>query len=61
MIGIDINDQKSALELEKKLLAAGLLTSTAGRNTLRLVPPLNISKEEIDEGLAILKQELTNL
>lgn len=61
MIGIDINDPKSALELEKKLLAAGLLTSTAGRNTLRLVPPLNISKEEIDEGLAILKQELTNL
>lgn len=61
MIGIDIVEGKSALELEKKLLANGLLTSTAGKNTLRLVPPLNISKEEIDEGLKILKDALENL
>ena len=61
MIGVDIVEGKSALELEKKLLANGLLTSTAGKNTLRLVPPLNISMEEIDEGLNILKSTLENL
>ncbi len=61
MIGIDIADGKSALELEKKLLANGLLTSTAGANTLRLVPPLNISQGEIDEGLRILKATLETL
>ncbi|MBQ0051840.1 MAG: acetylornithine/succinylornithine family transaminase [Treponema sp.] len=60
MIGVDVVDPKSALELEKKLLENGLLTSTAGRNTLRMVPPLNISYEEIDEGLKILKKTLEN-
>ncbi len=60
MIGVDIVDGKSAVELEKKLLANGLLTSTAGKNTLRIVPPLNISMEEIDEGLSILKKTLEN-
>lgn len=61
MIGVDIVEGKSALELEKKLLSNGLLTSTAGKNTLRLVPPLNISKEEIEEGLKILKETLNSL
>lgn len=61
MIGVDIVEGKSALELEKKLLSNGLLTSTAGKNTLRLVPPLNISKEEIEEGLKILKETLSSL
>ena len=58
MIGIDIADGKSAVELEKTLLENGLLTSTAGKNTLRLVPPLNISDAEIGEGLSILKRTL---
>ena len=58
MIGVDLNEKASALEIEKKLLANGLCTSTAGKNTLRLVPPLNISQDEIDAGLAILKAVL---
>ncbi len=58
MIGVDLNDTASALEIEKKVLAAGLCTSTAGKNTLRLVPPLNISQAEIDAGLAILRKAL---
>ena len=60
MIGADITDSKSAVELEKQLLANGLLTSTAGKNTLRLVPPLNISDDEINEGLKTLKETLEN-
>ncbi|MCR5171746.1 MAG: acetylornithine/succinylornithine family transaminase [Treponema sp.] len=58
MIGVDIVQPNSALEIEKELLNAGLLTSTAGANTLRMVPPLNISYKEIDEGLKILKSVL---
>ena len=58
MIGADIVDGLSAVEVEKKLLENGLLTSTAGKNTLRLVPPLNISQSEIDEGLEILRKTL---
>ena len=40
----------------------GLLLITAGRNTLRVVPPLNISKEELNEGLDIIEEAvaLTN-
>ena len=58
MIGADIKEGTKALDIEKKLLAEGLTTSTAGANTLRIVPPLNISDAEIDEGLAILKKVL---
>jgi acetylornithine aminotransferase len=32
----------------------GLLVLTAGVNTLRFVPPLTITKEQIEQGLAIL-------
>ncbi|MCR5606193.1 MAG: acetylornithine/succinylornithine family transaminase [Treponema sp.] len=60
MIGADIVLPVKAVDVEKKLLDAGLCTSTAGANTLRIVPPLNISDEEIDEGLAILKSVLEN-
>ena len=58
MIGADIVEGLSAVEVEKKLLENGLLSSTAGKNTLRLVPPLNISQSEIDEGLEILRKTL---
>jgi len=58
LIGADVVEGKSAVELETKLLANGLLTSTAGKNTLRMAPPLNITMEEINEGLKILKATL---
>jgi len=60
MIGADIKLPVKALDVEKKLLEAGLCTSTAGANTLRIVPPLNISDKEIEEGLNILKKVLEN-
>ena len=34
----------------------GLLVIIAGRNTIRVIPPLNISEEEMDEGLDILEE-----
>ena len=36
----------------------GLLIVTAGTNTLRFLPPLIISNEQIEEGLAILKDAM---
>ena len=41
-------------ELCAKLHQAGLMCLTAGADTLRLLPPLVITKEEMDEGLAIM-------
>lgn len=37
----------------------GLLVITAGTNTLRFVPPLTISEDEINEGLDILEEAIT--
>lgn len=38
---------------------SGLCISTAGPQTLRFLPPLVITKEEIDAGLAVLRAVLT--
>ena len=38
------------------MLAEGLACLTAGSNVIRLLPPLTISYEEIDKGLAIFKK-----
>ena len=38
--------------------ARGLLLSTAGSNVVRLVPPLVVTKAEIDEAVAILDDVL---
>jgi 4-aminobutyrate aminotransferase len=37
----------------------GLLAIMAGRNTLRVIPPLNISEDVMDEGLDILEEGIS--
>jgi 4-aminobutyrate aminotransferase len=37
----------------------GLLAIMAGRNTLRVIPPLNISEDEMEEGLDILEEGIS--
>jgi len=58
MIGIEVADGYKNSEIAQKLIAAGLLVLTAGAG-MRLLPPLVITKDEIDAGLAILKQTLS--
>ena len=52
MLGIEIDGDSSILQ--KKAVENGLLVLTAGKNVVRLLPPLNISVEAIKEGLKIL-------
>ena len=54
MIGIE--SDKNASDVAKKCIEKGLLVLTAHHNKIRLLPALNISKEEIDEGLSILRE-----
>jgi len=55
MLGIKL--QKIAhTEVVAQLLQAGLVALPAGSDVLRFLPPLVISREEIDAGLAILKK-----
>jgi 4-aminobutyrate aminotransferase len=39
----------------------GLLVIIAGRNTIRFIPPLNITEEEMDEGLDILEEGIAEV
>ena len=57
MIGVEVKGDKTNRELMAKLLENGLMCLTAGPG-LRLLPPLVITKEEMDKGLAIMKQTL---
>jgi acetylornithine aminotransferase/acetylornithine/N-succinyldiaminopimelate aminotransferase len=49
-----------ALRLTKRLIAAGLLVVPAGDNTIRLLPPLNVTATECDEAVAILGRVLAD-
>ena len=57
MIGIAVNDGWTNKELAGKLIENGLLVLTAGPG-MRLLPPLVISKEEMDQGVAIMAKAL---
>ena len=52
MLGIEVDGDSSIIQ--KKALENGLLVLTAGKNVVRLLPPLNISVEDVKEGLKIL-------
>ena len=56
MIGI-VTEKDNAKEMAGQCLSNGLLILTA-KNLLRLLPPLTITYEEIDKGLAILKKTM---
>ena len=57
MIGILPKNKKSAREIADECLKKGLLVLTA-HEKVRLLPPLNITKGEMDEGLKVLKEVL---
>ena len=58
MIGVEVKDGFSNKELCVRLNQAGLLSLTAGPG-LRFLPPLTITRGEMDKGLAILKAALS--
>ena len=55
MLAIIVEDGKHAA-YASKLLEKGVIALTAGKNAVRLLPPLTISKEEMDEALTIMKE-----
>ncbi|MBQ8390891.1 MAG: aspartate aminotransferase family protein [Oscillibacter sp.] len=57
MIGIEVAEGYNKSEIANKLIEAGLLVLTAGPG-MRLLPPLSITKEEMDKGVAIMKETL---
>jgi len=57
MVGIAVKDGYQNGAIAKKLLENGLLVLTAGPG-MRLLPPLVVTREELDAGVAILKRTL---
>ena len=70
MIGIDVTgdipafaDSKrpNSVQIVERLHESGLLTIPAGARTFRLLPPLNISKTNADEGLSLIESVVKEL
>jgi len=53
MVGVELNKDK-AKEIVDKCLKKGLLLNNATDNVLRFLPPLTISKKDVDEAVSIL-------
>jgi predicted acetylornithine/succinylornithine family transaminase len=56
MLGAELD--RPAAPVVADCLAAGLLVGSAGETVLRLTPPLTISADELDAGLALLAEAL---
>ena len=57
--GIELDpDKKSAADVCRKAIESGLIIITAGTNTIRFIPPLIITKEDVDSMIGILKNVL---
>lgn len=59
MIGIEVRDSYDKGKILSRLIENGLLVLTAGPG-MRLLPPLTITKAELDQGLEIMKKALEN-
>ena len=60
MRGIQFIEKLPAAAIEGKLRERGYLVNVAGNNTIRLVPPLTIEKEQIDGLIAALDDVLAS-
>ena len=58
MVGIQLDADKKAIDVVNAALEQGLLLLTA-KDRVRLLPPLTISKDELDRGVAILADVLS--
>ncbi len=58
MRGLRIKDLETLNKIVNISFEKGLLVLKAGRNTLRFLPPLTITKKEMDRGFEILREVL---
>ena len=56
MVGIEYDEAVSSLVTT--LIDKGMLTLSAGENVLRLLPPLTVTKAELDEGVQFIKETM---
>ena len=56
MIGVELTDKATAEAVQQRCLDDGVIVLTCGPdgNVLRLIPPLTMTDDELDHGLAVL-------
>lgn len=58
MLGVSLKAGINHSQKMQEMLDGGLMCLTAGHGTIRLLPPLTISQEELDKGLAVMAMVL---
>jgi len=58
LVGMELESDVDLAELRNQLMQSGLLLVPASNHTLRWLPPLNVTRQEIQDGLDILEQKL---
>jgi len=61
MCGLRVKDADTLSAILGAAKENGVMVLKAGRNTLRFLPPLTITKEEIDEGFTSLNRAISSL
>ena len=61
MCGLRVKDGDTLAKIILNAREEGVIVLRAGRDTLRLLPALTITKEEIDEGFEALNRVLSSL
>lgn len=61
MRGIRVRDAQTLSQIITEAFDCGVLVLKAGKHTLRMLPPLTISKDEIDEGFKRLENALSKI
>ncbi len=61
MAGLRVKDAQTLTQIINNARESGVMVLKAGRNTLRFLPPLTITKEEIDEGFKALNHAVASL
>jgi diaminobutyrate-2-oxoglutarate transaminase len=61
--GVVCRDQRLAADVQRAAFVRGLILETSGhdKRALKLLPPLIISAEELDQGLTILRQSIDDV
>ena len=60
LVGFEMN-QDIAGEIVAKSLSDGLLINAVRPNMIRFMPPLNVTRDEIDESIKIIKKSINSI
>jgi 4-aminobutyrate aminotransferase/(S)-3-amino-2-methylpropionate transaminase len=63
MIGVELPDKTAAEAVQARCLADGLIVLLCGpaENVLRLIPPLTVTDDVMDQALTILSHALATI